>query len=99
MAHPAMLVLVRFRSELSLDEIMKVAEERLPQFQALAGLQQKYYIQDVESGEFGGVYLWESPEALAEYRGSELQASIAAAYQTEGKPRVEIYRVVRPLRE
>lgn len=99
MAQPALLLLVRFRSSLSLDEVMRVAEERFPQFQALAGLQQKYYIQDVESGEFGGLYLWESPEALAEYRDSELRASIAAAYQVEGEPRVEVYRVVKPLRD
>jgi len=46
MAHPAMIVLVRFRSRLSLDEVMDIAEKRFPEFQALAGLQQKYYIQD-----------------------------------------------------
>jgi hypothetical protein len=56
-------------------------------------------VQDAESGEYGGLYLWESPEALAEYRESELRASIAAAYQAEGEPRVEVYRVVEPLRD
>lgn len=99
MTHPALLVLVRFRSKLPLDEIMRIAEERLPQFRALDGLQQKYYIQDTESGEYGGLYLWESPEALADYRDSELRASIGAAYEVEGEPRVEVYRVVKPLRD
>jgi heme-degrading monooxygenase HmoA len=99
MTQPALVLLVRFRSKLTLDEVMRVAEERAPEFRALAGLQQKYYLQDSESGEIAGLYLWESPEALAEYRDSELRASIAAAYQAEGEPRVEVYRVMMPLRD
>jgi len=92
------MVVVRFKSRLSLDEVRRVAEERLPEFRALAGLQQKYYVQDTVTGEYGGCYLWESPDALAAYRGSELQASIAEAYQTEGAPRVDVYRVIMTLR-
>jgi hypothetical protein len=99
MKQPALILLVRFRSRLPLDEIMRVSEERMPQFRALTGLQQKYYLQDPESGEIAGLYLWESPEDLAEYRDSELRASIASAYQVEGDPRVEVYRVVKPLRD
>jgi heme-degrading monooxygenase HmoA len=98
MAHPVLMVMVRFRSKLSLDEVMKVAEERAPRFRALEGLQQKYYFQDPESGEIGGLYLWESSESAAEYQKSELRASIAAAYQVEGAPRVEVFRVMMPLR-
>ena len=99
MAQPAVALLVRFRSKLSLEEVMKVAEERAPEFRALAGLQQKYYLQDAESGEIAGLYLWKSPEALAEYRDSELRATIAAAYQAEGDTRVEVYKVLMPLRD
>lgn len=99
MAHPAMIVVVRFRSKLSLEQIMEIAEDRLPQFQAFDGLQQKYYFQSPETGEYGGVYLWESPEALAEFQQSDLRASIAASYQIEGAPRVEVFRVLMPLRD
>jgi len=99
MKQPALILLVRFRSKLSLDEVMRVSEERMPQFRALTGLQQKYYIQDSESGEIAGLYLWESAEDLAEFRDSELRATIASAYQVEGDPRVEVYRVIKPLRE
>jgi hypothetical protein len=62
-------------------------------------LQQKYYLQDVASGEFAGLYLWKSPEALAEFRDSELRATIAKAYQVQGEPRVEVYRVAKTLRD
>jgi heme-degrading monooxygenase HmoA len=99
MAHPVLILLVRFKSSLSLEEVLSVVEERAPEFRALAGLQQKYYIQDAASGEYAGLYLWESPDALAEYRDSELRASIAEAYQVEGQPRVETYRVIKSLRD
>lgn len=99
MAQPRVILLVRLKSALSLEEVTKVLEERAPEFRALAGLQQKYYLQDATTGEYAGLYLWESPEALAEYRDSELRASIARAYQTEGEPRVEVYRVMKALRD
>jgi len=99
MTEPKLALLVRFKTQLPLDEIMTIANERSPEFRALAGLQQKYYLHDAATGEIGGLYLWDSQEAMAEYRDSELRASIARAYQAEGEPRIEIYRVVKTLRE
>ena len=98
MNHPTLVLLVRFKTSLSLEEVTKVVEERAPEFRALAGLQQKYYLQDVTSGEYAGLYLWESPDTLAAYRDSELRASIAEAYQVQGEPRVEVYKVFKSLR-
>jgi heme-degrading monooxygenase HmoA len=98
MTQPALMMLVRFHSSLSLDEVIAVAEERMPEFQALEGLEQKYYLHDPETGEYGGVYFWRSPADLAEYRESELRSSIAEAYKVEGEPRIEILRVLMPLR-
>ena len=99
MSHPEFILHVRFKSSLSLDEVTKVIEERAPEFRAFAGLQQKYYIQDTTSGEYGGLYLWDSKESLATYRKSELRASIAEAYEVVGEPRVEVYRVLKSLRD
>jgi len=99
MSTPALALLVRFRSPLSLDEVTRVVEERAPEFRALAGLQQKYYLQDSTTGEYGGLYLWETPEALAAYRDSELRASIAQAYQVEGEPRIEVFNMLKVLRD
>jgi heme-degrading monooxygenase HmoA len=98
MNHPAVILLVRLKSSLPPAEVEKVMKTRAPEFRALPGLLQKFYIQDAASGEYAGLYLWESPEALAAYRESELRASIAKAYQTVGEPRVEMYRVLMPLR-
>ena len=98
MTPPALMLLVRFRSRLTLDQVMRVVEERAPEFEALAGLEQKYYLQDAESGEYAGCYVWASPEALDEYRSSELRASIGIAYETDGDPRIEVYRILKLLR-
>lgn len=99
MSQPALILHVRFRSPLSLDEVMNIVDERATEFQALSGLQQKYYAEDVSTGEYAGIYLWESQEAMAAFNESELRASIAQAYQVQGAPRIEVYRVVKTLRE
>jgi len=95
----ALTLHVRFKSKLTFDEVMKIAEERAPEFRALDGLQQKYYLQDPATGDIAGLYLWESAEAFDAYRQSELRATIAEAYQAEGEPRVEVYKVLKTLRE
>ena len=99
MSEPDLVLLVRFKSRLTFDEVATIVEERAPEFKALTGLQQKYYLQDVATGECGGLYLWDSADSLAAYRESELQATIAEAYQTEGEPRIEVYRVFKTLRD
>jgi heme-degrading monooxygenase HmoA len=99
LSQPTYAVLVRLQSELDHDEIVRIMEERAPDFRALEGLEQKYYIHDPESGEYGGFYLWRSHEDVVQYRQSELAATIAAAYQGVGAPRVEVFEVVMPLRD
>ena len=99
MSHPELVLLVKFKSRLSMDEVLEVMNSRSDDFRALAGLKQKYYLQDSTTGEYAGLYLWESPDAFAAYRDSELRASIAAAYQTEGAPRVEVFGVIKALRD
>lgn len=99
MAKPAQVLLVRFKSALPVDEMIRVLESRMEAFRALTGLRQKYYLKDSTTGEIAGLYLWDSPESLADYGKSELRATIAKAYQAVGAPRVEVYEVMKVLRE
>jgi hypothetical protein len=99
MTTPKLLLLVRFKSSLSYEEITEVVEKRIHEYVALAGLQQKYYLHDPDTGEFAGLYVWRSPEDLAEFQKSDLRASIAEAYKVIGEPRIEVYQVARVLRE
>jgi hypothetical protein len=95
---PAVMLLVRFRSHLSRDEVLRVAEERAPEFRALTGLAQKYYLGAVGQDEYAGLYLWESPADLGKFAESELRAAISDVYQMDGEPRIEAYEVITQLR-
>jgi heme-degrading monooxygenase HmoA len=99
MSRPTVVLLVKFKSPLSLEETKEVVNSRIDQFRALDGLTQKYYLQDSASGEYAGLYLWESADALAEFRHSELRKTIAKAYQAEGEPRVEVFEIFETLRD
>ena len=98
MKHPSLILLVKFKSRLSLEDVITVVDSRIDEFRALKGLQQKYYLQEPGTQEYAGLYLWESEEDFFAYRDSELRATIARAYQTEGEPRIEVFHVVKPLR-
>ena len=93
------LQIVKLRTELSEDELLKVARERAPQFRALEGLIQKYYVRRDGPGEYAGVYVWDSQESLEAYRDSELARSIAKAYGVAEPPVVEVNEVLFPLRD
>lgn len=99
MPEPTYAVLVRLKSDLERDEIVRIMKQRAPEFRALEGLEQKYYLESTAPGEYGGFYLWRSLDDVVRYRGSELAASIAAAYQCVGTPSVEVFKVVMALRD
>jgi heme-degrading monooxygenase HmoA len=90
--------IVRFQTELSMDEIQAIAQARAVDFREVPGLVQKYYIHSNETGEYGGVYIWESIESLSAFRDSELAASIPQAYKLTGAPKIEILEVAHSLR-
>ena len=89
---------VKFNSTLSEAEIQRVMEERAPQFRALPGLLQKYYLRDIQTGEVGAVYIWDSEESFRRYRQSDLARTIVSAYKAVGQPRVEIFETMMTLR-
>jgi len=91
--------IVRFKSRLSNKEVEETYRARAPQYRALKGLIQKYYLSFPTSGEHGAVYLWESEEALKAFRASDLSRTIASAYQVEGEPDVRIGEIVMALRD
>lgn len=91
--------IVKLKTELSEEELLKVAKEREPQFKAISGIVQKYYIKLGAPGEYGGVYIWDSMESLQEFKKSELAATIPKAYKVVEAPSVEIVDIMFELRE
>lgn len=99
MPQPTTVLLVKFKSPLPLEDIRNVVDSRIDEFRALGGLLQKYYLQEHATGEIAGLYLWDNTDSLAEFRNSELRATIAQAYQSIGEPRVEVFEVFEVLRD
>ena len=89
---------VKLRSRLPGEEVQRRMEERLPQFRQVPGLLQKYFCRESATGDYAGVYLWDSEESLRRYRQSDLARSTPAAYRVEGQPRIEVFEVLFPLR-
>jgi len=90
---------VTFSSGLSEEELLRIARQRVPQFLAIPGLLQKYYVKGNEPGQYRGVYIWDSVESLEEFRHSDLAASIPTAYQVLAPPKVERMEILFPLRD
>lgn len=95
----AIMQMVRIKSALSEDELLKIAKEREPQFKAISGILQKYYVKLDGQNEYGGVYIWDSMESLKEFRESELAKTIGAAYQAIEPPSVEVVNIMFELRD
>ncbi len=90
---------IKIESSLTLEEVEAVAQERLPQFQAIPGLLQKYYLKLDKPNHYGGFYIWRSREDLMAFRASDLAKTIPSAYRVVGAPDVEIHGLLFPLRE
>jgi len=93
-----MLVISGLKSKLPREELERRYKERLPQFRNVTGLIQKYYAYDETSGEWAGIYLWDTEESLSKYLASDLRRSIPTAYELTQPPRVERFPIVDVLR-
>jgi hypothetical protein len=85
---------VRFTTQLPKEEVRTIMEQRAPRFRSeVAGLVQKYYGYDPESGAFCGCYIFDSEDFRQAFRQSELARTIPAAYQAQ-EMRMEAYEVL-----
>ncbi len=92
------LQIIKLKSDLSEEELLKRAKERESNFKSIPGLLQKYYVKTSKEGEYGGVYIWDSIQSLQSYQESDLAKSIPSAYAINEVPDVEIMDVIFQLR-
>nr|WP_321233859.1 YdhR family protein [uncultured Psychroserpens sp.] len=92
------LQIIKLKSNLPEEQLLIKAKEREPQFKEIQGLLQKYYVKIGQSGQYGGIYIWESQESLNAYRESELAKSIPEAYEIIEAPNIEIMDILFQLR-
>jgi hypothetical protein len=89
------ILFVRITSGLEREVFEQRLADRRPRFREVPGLVQKIYGRD-SSGAVCGIYFFESEEALAAFRDTELARTIAGAYEASDVRR-EVYEVLYPL--
>ena len=92
------LQIIKLKSNLAEEQLLNKARERKPQFKAIPGLLQKYYVKTGQPGQYGGIYVWDSQESLQSYRESDLAKSIPEAYEIVEAPNIEIMDILFQLR-
>lgn len=92
------LQIIKLKSNLLEEALLAKAKKRAPQFKEIKELLQKYYVKIGQSGQYGGIYVWESQEALNTYRNSDLAKSIPEAYEIVEAPNIEIMDILFQLR-
>ncbi len=94
------LQFIKLKSNLPEEELLKRANERSPHFRELPGLLQKYYVRiNKDSGQYGGIYIWDSPQSLMAFRESDLAKSIPGAYEISEAPQIELMDILFQLRQ
>lgn len=93
------LQIIKLKSNLPEAELLRRAKEREPLFKLVPGLLQKFYVKSENSGQYGGVYIWETQKALNDYLHSELAKSIPEAYEIIDIPNMESLDIIFQLRE
>jgi len=89
---------IKFETELTDEQALEIAKERLPLFLDIPGLIQKYYVKNAQPNEWTGVYIWDSLESMQNFRETDLAKSIPAAYKVKGQPQIEVNNVPMTLR-
>ena len=93
----SVVLFVRVGSDLEADELERRVLDRKPSFLEVPGLLQKIYGRDPETGDWCGIYFFESSDALAAFGETELAKSIPGAYEATHVRR-EVFEVMYPLR-
>ncbi len=91
--------MIKFKTEVTEEDVLQIAHERAEDFRALPGLIQKYYFKTAEPNQYGGLYMWKSEDQMAKYRASDLAKSIPAAYKVKDMPEIETLDILFELRD
>jgi heme-degrading monooxygenase HmoA len=93
-----LIQIVRYKSGLSHEEVVERFQARTDAYRSVPGLLQKYYVQ-YPTGEYGGVYVWDSRESLTQWRETRLAGTLEETYHLTEPLTVELADVVLVLHE
>jgi hypothetical protein len=72
------------------QELRKMLAQLVEVYKRVPGLKQKYFVADPKTGEAGGIYIFESQEALEEYLKSDVWKNIMLPI-IKGEPKIEMF--------
>ena len=75
------------------EEQKKMLGQLVNVFNQVPGLKHKYFVADPKTGEAGGIYVFESQEALDKYLQSDVWRDVVLA-NAKGEPRIETFAVI-----
>ncbi len=93
------LLVLLFKSRLSMEEMSKISEKRVQEYRKVNGLLQKFYVRDPASGQVGGVFVFDSKENLEAFKKSDLAKSTAEVYKSLESPSIRVLEVLKVLYE
>ena len=93
------LLIFLFKSGLTREEILETSEKRAEQYLKVDGLIQKYYVEDLQGGRVGGIFIFDTKENLKSFKDSELAKSTGEAYRFTEPPHTRVLEIVKTLRE
>ncbi|MGF0258075.1 YdhR family protein [Rhodococcus erythropolis] len=87
------LLSIRFRAGKPHQEIQAMSAASLPMFRKMPGLLEKYFVENSETGEVGGIYLWETVEQVQEYLDGPVVAAMPERFGLTEPLTYEIFEV------
>jgi hypothetical protein len=91
------ILLVFFKSGLSMKEALALIETRADSYRHVKGLLQKFWIHDESSGHLGGIYVFDSKDSLVAFQNSAMAKGIADAYRFVEPPTKRALKVTHVL--
>ena len=72
------------------EAMRALQQERSSLYVGMPGLRSKAFVLDPQTRRYGGLYVWESREALDDFLGGDILAALAARF---GEPEVRVFDV------
>ena len=93
------LLIFLFKSGLTREYILETSEKRAEQYLKVDGLIQKYYVEDLQGGRVGGIFIFDTEQNLNTFRDSELAKSTGEAYKFKEPPQAQVLGIAKVLHE
>jgi hypothetical protein len=91
-----MKVTFTLKKKLPQEELRGLLGQLVGVYKGVPGLKEKYFFEDLASGESGGIYVFESQETLDKYIGSEVWKNVVEA-NAVADPKIEKFVIAASL--